>query len=339
MATIIDVAKLAGVSIKTVSRVMNNHSYVSEATRKRVDAAMQELAYAPSEAARRMRTGKSQLVGMLYGDPSSGYQSRLNHAMLQACSAAGTFLVAGLFDEAGGEWRSQLEAFLDRTKADRMVLVPPLCDSTILQDVLEEREISYALISPSRSVARAPAVAMDDHLAAYEITKYIIELGHSCIAHIAGDPAHVASLLRRQGFEEALHEAGLWHQNDQMIREGAFDFRKALVHAEGLLKLTPRPTAIFAASDDMAAAVYIMAGKLGLSIPEDLSVVGFDDTPIAQTIWPNLTTVAQPFDAMAAKAVALINRPSDDKAIKAAEMLTTLPHKIVYRDSCAPVRG
>jgi len=243
--------------------------------------------------------------------------------------------VAGLFDEAGGDWRGQLEAFLGRTKADRMVLVPPLCDSAILQDVLEERNINYALFSPSRAGARAPAVAMDDHLAAYEITKYLIGLGHECIAHIAGDSAHVASLLRRQGYEEALREAGLSAKNTGLVRQGGFDFRMALAASEDLLQHTSRPTAIFAASDDMAAAVYMMAGKLGLNIPGDLSVVGFDGTSIAQIIWPNLTTVVQPFDAMATRAVELISDPTDNKARKPAEMLTTLPHKIIYRDSCA----
>ncbi|MEO1029444.1 MAG: LacI family DNA-binding transcriptional regulator [Pseudomonadota bacterium] len=333
MATIIDVAKRAGVSIKTVSRVMNDHAYVRDDTRERVTTAMRELGYAPSDAARRMRTGKSQLIGMLYGDPSSGYQSRLNHAMLQACSEAGTYLVAGLFDEGKGHWREQLESFLDRTRADRMVLVPPMCNATVLQEVLTDRGIGFVLVSPSIVSPQAMSVAMDDQQAAREITQYLIALGHRRLAHISGDPNHVASLLRRQGYEEALIEAGLPKPDPSLIEEGRFGFREALSCAERILSLPERPTAIFAASDDMAAATMIAAGKLGLSVPGDLSIAGFDDTPIANNIWPALTTIAQPFQQMADEAVRLLNLPPEKKQQQNLQILC--PYELIVRDSCA----
>lgn len=337
MATIVDVAKRAGVSIKTVSRVMNDHAYVRDDTRQRVTAAMRDLGYAPSDAARRMRTGKSQLIGMLYGDPSSGYQSRLNHAMLQACSGAGTYLAAGLFDEQRGEWREQLEAFLDRTRADKMILVPPMCNATFLHETLAQRNIRYVLISPSVVSSKTLSVAMDDQQAAREITQYLIELGHRRIGHISGDPQHVASLLRRQGYEEALVESGIGLPGGQYVTEGRFDFKRALIAAEEMLNLDEPPTAIFAASDDMAAATLIAAGKLGLSVPGDVSIVGFDDAPIAQTIWPSLTTVAQPFQGMADAAVKLLNA-SDDQ-LSSADKQILIPHKIAFRDSCSPPKA
>lgn len=334
MATIIDVAKKAGVSIKTVSRVMNDHAYVRDDTREKVNRAMRELGYAPSEAARRMRTGKSKLIGMLYGDPSSGYQSRLNHAMLQACSEAGTYLAAGLFDEARGEWKEQLEAFLDRTRADRMVLVPPMCNATILQEALVERNIRYVLVSPSIMTGSTMSVAMDDQQAAREITQYLIQLGHKRIGHISGDPNHVASLLRRQGYEEAIIDAGLPRPDPSLVSEGRFDFRLALDSAERILSQEDRPTAIFAASDDMAAATLIAAGKMGLSVPGDLSIAGFDDTPIAQNIWPALTTIAQPFQEMANEAVRLLNLSDETKGQQKLQIL--ISHELIIRDSCAP---
>lgn len=336
MATIVDVAKLAGVSIKTVSRVMNNHAYVRDDTRERVEQAMKSLEYRPSEAAQLMRTGKSKLIGMLYGAPSSGYQARLNHAMLQACSDAGTYLAAGIFDELGGAWKEQLEAFLERTRIDKMILVPPMCDSSVLQEVLVQRGVDFVLLSPSRSTLNAPSVVMDDRSAAREITQYLLGLGHKKIGHLAGEVSHVASLLRRQGYEEALMEAGSPKPIDGYIAEGRFDFKQSLAVATQILSLEDRPTAIFAANDDMAAAVVVAAGNLGLSVPGDLSVVGFDDTPIAETIWPTLTTIAQPFEEMAVAAVGMLNR-SGAEVHQERSLLKMTPHTLIVRESCAPL--
>ena len=335
MTTIIDVAKAAGVSIKTVSRVMNNQANVREETRRRVHAAMQDLNYSPNEAARRMRSGRSSAIGMLYGDPSSGYQSRLNHAMMQACAQAGRYLAVGLFDEAKSEWKEQLEAFLDRTKVDSVVLVPPMCDSSILQECLHEREARFVLLSPSRAAPGVAAVSMDDQRAAREMTEYLLGLGHRRIGHIAGNPDHIASLLRRQGYEEAIVAAGLEKPDDALVVEGGFDFRMALSSAEKMLAGPDRPTAIFAASDDMAAAAYMAAGRMGLSIPEQVSIAGFDDAPIANTIWPSLTTVAQPFEQMAVEAIRLLSGQSSYGGSDTRAEMIVAPHEIVVRGSCA----
>lgn len=335
MPTIIDVAKKAGVSIKTVSRVMNNQTNVRDSTRQRVHLAMEQLDYSPSDAARQLRTGKSLAIGMLYSDPSSGYQSRLNHAMMQACSGAGRYLVVGLFEEKGGSWQDQLEAFIDRTKVNNIVLVPPMCDSSILQEYLFKRGIQFVLMSPSHTAPGLSAVSMDDQLAAREMTQYLLDLGHRRIGHIAGHPAHIASFLRRQGYEEAIVSAGLPRPGDDLVGDGKFDFRLALASAEKMLSQKNRPTAIFAASDDMAAAVFMAAGRLGLSIPEDISIVGFDDVSIAQTIWPALTTVAQPFDAMAAECIRILRGAASAGQEASRADLVVVPHEIVVRNSCA----
>ncbi|MEL7488216.1 MAG: LacI family DNA-binding transcriptional regulator, partial [Pseudomonadota bacterium] len=254
MPTIVDVAEKAGVSIKTVSRVMNNQANVREETRLRVRRAMEALEYSPSDAARSMRSGKSTAIGMLYSDPSAGYQSRLNHAMMQACSDAGRYLAVGLFDETKSDWKQQLEAFLERTKVESIVLVPPMCDSSILQECLIDRGAQFVLLSPSRSTPGVPAVSMDDKRAAKEMTQHLLNLGHKSIGHIAGHPDHIASLLRRQGFEEAMISAGFERPDSTLVQEGRFEFRLSLAIAEKMLKSKDRPTAIFAASDDMAAA-------------------------------------------------------------------------------------
>lgn len=334
MSTIVDVAKKAGVSIKTVSRVMNNQANVRDETRRRVLQAMEALSYSPSDAARQLRSGRSNSIGMLYGDPSSGYQSRLNHAMMQACSDAGRYLVVGLFDEAKSGWRQQLEAFLDRTRVESIILVPPMCDSSILQECMFERGVKFVLLSPSRAAPNTSAVSMDDQRAAREMTEHLLDLGHRRIGHIAGHPDHIASLLRRQGYEDAIMSRGLPRPDDGLVMEGRFDFRLALANAEKMLSVESRPTAIFAASDDMAAAAYMAAGKLGLSIPEEISIAGFDDVPIAETIWPSLTTVAQPFMGMAVEAVRVLSGQTPHMSSPNRAEMIVVPHAITVRGSC-----
>jgi len=334
MTTIIDVAEHAGVSVKTVSRVMNDYPHISKRMRVRVEASMKALSYAPSTIARQMRLGDTQSIGMLYGDPSSGYQSRLNHAVLKACSDAGRYLAVEFFDESEPDWRSQVAGFLDRTRVSNIILVPPMCDSEELHDLLEDRGVRVVLISPSRQIPGSSSIAMDDRKAAKEITNYFISLGHKKIGHIAGDPTHVVTLLRRQGFEEALVSAGLVCDQSYILGAGSFQFREALACAETLLTMPERPTAIFAANDEMAAAVIMVANKLGIAVPGELSVAGFDNTSISETMWPALTTVAQPFGEIARQAVDLIGKRRDkDNRMSATYVL---PHEIILRESTGP---
>lgn len=325
---------MAGVSVKTVSRVMNDYEHISPKTREKVEAAMQELSYAPSSIARQLRMGDSLSIGMIYGDPSSGYQARLNHAVLKACSDARRYLAVELFDEKNMDWQKQVEDFLDRTKVTNMILVPPMCDSTDLHELLTRRNVNFVLISPSRPVPGASSIAMDDRRAAGEMINHFIELGHKKIGHISGHPDHVATLLRRQGYEEALHRAGV-SIREEYLESGRFRFRNALECADRMLRLDDRPTAILAANDEMAAAVVMTANRLGIRVPEDLSVAGFDDTPIAKTIWPELTTVAQPFEDIAKAAVESM-RTMKRTGQSVSETLI-LEHEVVIRASTGPV--
>lgn len=331
VATITDVAERAGVSVKTVSRVMNDYAHISDKTRDKVRAAMEELHYTPSSIARRMRLGDTLSIGMLYGDPSSGYQARLNHAVLKACSDAGRYLAVEFFDESRPDWRRQLEAFLDRTRVQNLILVPPMCDSTELHRVLRDRDVRAVLISPSRQIVGSSAIAMDDRGAALEMTNHLIGLGHERIGYIVGDPSHIAALLRRQGFEEAMQAAGLPIGPHDILSAKSFDFRDALELAETLLSRPDRPTAIFAANDDMAAAVVMTANRLGIAVPQDLSVAGFDNTTISQTIWPELTTVAQPFEEIGRQAVNLLGRREDRES--GLSETRVVPHEILIRAS------
>ncbi len=335
MATIIDVANRAGVSIKTVSRVMNNAKNVRASTADRVHQAIRELNYEPSTAARELRSGRSRFIGMLFSDPSSGFQAKLHHAALQACSDAGYFLAAGLFDETAPDWRQQFADFQRRTRAESVVLVPPLCDSEDLQQELADHNIIAVNIAPSQPYDHAHTVRMDDHGAAVEITQHLLDLGHTRLGHLSGPAGHTASVQRRAGFEEAIAAHPSAQLREDWILPGQFKFKEAVASAEIMLKSDDRPTAIFAANDETAAAVCFAANRLGLRVPDDLSVVGFDDVPMATTLWPPLTTIAQPFDAMAQAVVELISNTPVEPGQSWSPQTLTLDHKLQVRESTA----
>lgn len=335
MATIIEVAEKAGVSIKTVSRVMNGYVHVSQKTKQKVEDAMAALDYTPSATARQMRLGASQSIGILFGDPSSGYQSELNHSMLRACAEVGRFLAVELFNEKDRDWVSQVSSFLDRTKVSNLVLVPPISDSIEVHKLLRDRDVRFVLISPSRAVSGASSVQMDDRLAATEVTNYLISLGHTRIGHIAGHEDHIVTTLRRLGYQDAMAAAGLDGTDPDLIVPGRFRFKQALDQAQIMLESSNRPTAIFAANDQMAVAAMMAAHKMGLTVPEDLSVIGFDDTPMSRLIWPTLTTVAQPYDDIARAAVKVLQGEYEDRS--SAPRSIVLPHRLVVRDSAGRV--
>jgi LacI family transcriptional regulator len=313
---------------------MNRYQHISERTRAQVEAAMRELNYAPSPLARQMRLGDTLSVGVLFSDPSSGYQSQVNHALLKACAKVHRYLAVELFDEDSPDWVSQVAQFVDRARVTNVVLVPPICDSLAVHEALRARGVRFVLISPSRPVPGASAVAMDDRQAAREVTAHLIGLGHRRIAHITGRDTHVVTVLRRLGYHDALQTAGLAEASAGYVLPGNFVFRDALAAAEALLDRPDRPTAIFAANDHMAVAVMMAAHRRGLTVPGDLSVAGFDDTPMGRSIWPPLTTVAQPFDELSEMAVTLLADGRQTPA--AASEVRILPHAMIPRASTGP---
>jgi LacI family transcriptional regulator len=335
MPTIHDVALRAGVSPKTVSRVLNDHSSVSRKTRDLVQGAMRALGYQPSVAARRLRGQGGFSVGALMGDPSSGYQSRFHHAMLVACMETGRHLTVELFEGPTPGWQDRIRTFLNDSGVREMILLPPLCDFGPLKHLLREHGVRCVLVTPSSPDPTFPAVVMDDRAAAREVVEHLFELGHRRIGHIAGHPDHAASTLRRSGYLEAFAAQGMERPEPQLIAQGDFMFRSGVEAAKILLDTPEPPTAIFAANDEMAAATCMEAQRRGLRIPADLSVVGFDDAPIASAIWPTLTTIRQPFEEMSMRAMqafAAMGASSTDAAN--APQLTQ--HRLIVRESSGP---
>jgi LacI family transcriptional regulator len=291
-----DVAAAAGVSMKTVSRVLNRELNVREDTRVRVQKAVDKLKYVPHFSARSLAGNKSFLVALLYNNPSANYLMEVMGGVLEACAAEQYNMLLCPLEPDGPRVVSEVEALIGRSQPDGLVLTPPITDSAALLRRLAELEIPYASVSPKQQRKRI-GVAMDETHAAFDIVAHLVSLGHRRIGHIVGHPAHGASGWRLTGYQQGLERAGLKY-DPALVVPGEFSFESGVQGAEALLSLRKPPTAIFAANDDMAAGVIHAALERGLRVPDDLSVCGFDDTPMSRQIFPSLTTVHQPTHEM-----------------------------------------
>lgn len=301
-ATVHDVARLAGVSAMTVSRVINGRASVSAATRGKVEAAIAALRYQPNLAARAARTGTLR-IGLLYSNPSAAYLSEFLVGAMEQCSQGGGQLLL----ERCGDLASQRAAIRKLVAAgvDGILVPPPLCDSPQIQAQLNRIGMPSIAVATGQPSPAISAVRIDDYQGALAMTRHLLALGHRDIGFIQGDPQHTPALLRQQAFLDAMQEAGL-SVPAYRLAQGLFTYRSGLDAARRLLEAPTRPSAIFACNDDMAAATLAVAHGIGLQVPQQLSVCGFDDTPVATTVWPELTTVHQPIADMARAAVTLV---------------------------------
>jgi len=301
--TISDVARAAGVSPMTVSRVINGDARVRPATRAKVDAAISQLNYTPNPAARSLAGAEQIRIGLLYSNPSAAYLSEFLVGTLDQASRADIQLVIEKCEPGGHE--IEAARHLVAGGAHGLILPPPLCDSTAILAALADADVSAVVVATGHPPEHASAVSIDDHAASLAMTRHLIALGHRRIGFVCGNPNQTASTRRLDGYRDALDEAGI-AADDRLIAPGLFSYRSGLDAAEGLLTLEERPTAVFASNDDMAAAVVAVAHRHGIDVPGDLSVCGFDDTAIATTIWPELTTIHQPIADMSRAALDLV---------------------------------
>jgi LacI family transcriptional regulator len=331
--TIQDVANAAGVSAMTVSRVVNDERNVRETTRAAVLDAIQQLNYSPNVAARSLAAGGASRLGLLYANPSAAYLSQFLVGALKGARKAGCYLVLEACESDDlDEQAKATRQFVD-SGIDGVVLAPPLSQSASIHAELAASQTPLVTVAMGPPKPGIRNVRIDDFAAAIEITQHLLSLGHRRIGLIPGHPEHVASVERVRGFMAALEDAGIDPANTP-VEQGYFSYRSGLDAAERLLELDPRPTAIFACNDDMAAATVNVAHRRGLNVPGDLSIVGFDDTAPATTVWPELTTIRQPVAAMAEAAIELL--VADRRADKSASRNVTervLAHELIIRDS------
>ena len=301
-ATVWDVASRAGVSAMTVSRVINGITSVSAKNREKVMRAIDELNYQVNVAARAARVGTLR-VGLLYSNPSEAFLSAFLVGALTECGQSGAHLILEHCDNLRSQ-RKAIDRLID-DGADGILVPPPLCDSKSALKMLSELGIPSVAVATAKPSPRMSAVRIDDYEAAQTMTKHLLALGHTDIGFIKGDPEHTPAQLRYQAFIDAMRDAG-HNVPAERVAQGMFTYRSGLLAARELLSHPTRPTAIFASNDDMAAAVIAVAHGLHLQVPDDIAVCGFDDTPVATTVWPELTTIHQPITEMARSAVALL---------------------------------
>ena len=335
--TMVDVAKLAGVSAMTVSRVMNGKGLVRESTRRKVADAVAALNYTPNQEARNLAGSKPIRVGFLYSNPSAAYLSEFLVGLLNQSGLNNVQLFVEKC-EAGNQEAEHTRRLIENG-LDGVILPPPLCDAQAVLDCIAHSGIPAVVVACGSPYKNVGAVSIDDYDAAHFMTLHLLALGHQRIGFVVGHPNQTASSRRLAGYRAAIAEKGA-DASDELVVQGMFTYRSGLDAAEHLLALSDRPTAIFASNDDMAAAAVAVAHRLGLDVPGDLTVTGFDDTALATTIWPELTTVRQPIAGMAREAVqSLVRRVRAQREGEPDDPeLTRMDFELVRRQSDAAPR-
>lgn len=304
-ATIKDVACEAGVSIKTVSRVLNKERYVGTATREKVEAAVAALNFRPSHAARSLAGRRSFQVALVCDNPSPNYVYEMQSGIRDRCEADGVRMLAQPYDRGSANLLAEIEALVDTTHLDGMILTPPVTDIDAVLDFLARRQMRVVRVSPGVDVDATASVFIDNPRAATEMMRHLIALGHRRIAHIAGPADYATSAQRYAGYQVALAAAGI-AADPSLVVAGNYDFASGARAADILLSLTIPPTAIFAGSDDMAAGALAAAHRLGVAVPGAVSIAGFGDDALAGYVWPPLTTIRQPVRALGWNAADLL---------------------------------
>jgi LacI family transcriptional regulator len=295
--TINDVARMAGVSKETVSRVINDSPLVRGETREAVKAIIQETGFSPDPQARGLAFRRAFLVGLLYDNPNPQHTVSHQQGLLDAFQGSGFELVVRPIDRNSPRLLSDIRSFVERQKPFGVVLPSPVCENEALVALLKELGCRYVRIASVPLDAPENMVVSHDGEGAAQAAGHLADLGHTRIALISGPPTFRSSNERRKGFESGLAERGL-KLDSALIQQAGYTYESGVEAARALFALKDRPTAVFALNDEMAAGVYTSAHEAGLSIPEDISVVGFDDAPLATRLWPPMTTVRLPLREM-----------------------------------------
>jgi LacI family transcriptional regulator len=333
-ATLEDVAALAEVSAKTVSRVVNAEPTVSEKTRDRVLRAIELLDYKPNLNARMLAGERSYLIGLFYDKPGD-YLTNFHAGAADRCRESGYHLMLESWDRDSPQFTRQVSTLLRQMRLDGVILLPPLSDDVLIGNTLRDASVPTVRIAPRDHIDDSPSIGIADYLAARQLTAHLLGLGHRRIGFILGKPGHGATEERYRGFADEMRAQNT-AIDASLVETGNFVFTDGVACAQRLLSVASPPTAIFASNDDMAAAVISVAHKMDLDLPTRLSVVGFDDAPVATMIWPLLTTVRQPVMSMARLAAELIIENSPRRLGWPSPLPhRTLDFELIVRDSTA----
>jgi LacI family transcriptional regulator len=306
-ATINDVAKQAGVSIKTVSRVMNNEPSVRQATREKVMAVVEELNYQPNLAARNLAGTKSFSIAFIYDNPNAYYVIDMQNGILAACKKQGFELLIHPCDAKADNLLAEITKMVKHSRIAGLVLTPPFSEQPAFVQHMKDLDIEVVRIV-SGNIAPddiAPCIMVNDHAAAQSITQHLIDLGHKKIAFIAGEAEHRSTVERLRGYKQALADNTI-PVNEALIINGEYSFESGVNGAKELLNGKNKPSAIFSCNDEIAAGALFASRLMGISIPEQLSITGFENSPFSRQTWPTLTTADQPNQQIAEDAAKLL---------------------------------
>lgn len=296
--TIKDVSKDANVSIKTVSRVINNELNVADITKDKVLVSIKKLGFKPNKSAQSLRSKRSYMIALLYDNPNKHYLADIQSGILKVCKETSYNLVLQECDYKNDSLGLEIIEFIKDFQIDGLIITPPLSDMSNFLATLDQSKVQYSIIAPSNKHTSSSYVSSNDYEASYAMTNEIIKKGHKNIGFIKGHHKHSASSLRFNGFTDALTQKKIPIRSE-WIKEGNFSFDSGFSAGLKILESSTLPSVIFASNDYMAAGVMKAAQMQGIKIPTELCLIGFDDSPIAKQLWPALTTVRQPVKDMA----------------------------------------
>lgn len=339
-STISDVARLAGVSKKTVSRVINNSPKVDATTRENVLKVISALNYVPSPQARGLAARRSFLIGLIYDNPDPLYIDSIQRGILKVCGPAGYELVVHPCDIRREGFLADILRFISRSHVDGVIILPPVSELNHVSQAVHDAGCPYVRLAAAAITDENYRIVVSDERAAVrQLVEYLIELGHRRIGFISGPAGYLSARERFEGFVEAHRKHGISFDSDLKM-EGAYSFDTGKQCTRDLLSLGNPPTAIFASNDDMAAGAIHTAVEMGFRVPETLSIAGFDDSRVASLILPTLTTIRRPVAQMSSLAAAkLINAIDGAGTVESSDESVIVPEVIVRSSTGAKPRA
>lgn len=318
-ATIKSVAEMAGVSIKTVSRVINKEGTVKPDTLQRVEEAIKALKYTPNKAARDLASKGASVLGYVYDNPNAYYIIDMQKGILDVCRKNNFELLIHPCDASSKNIAKELVDMVDTAQLAGLILSPPLSEMPEVLSELDQNQISYVRILSGDGPfpSSLPYVLVNDFKAAYDITEHLISQGHKNIAFIAGEETHKSTIERLNGYKAALEKAGI-AIDESLIIKGTYSFETGVKSSETLLAMSPHPTAVFACNDEIAAGTLFGARMKGVEVPQELAIAGFENSPFSRQTFPPLTTASQPTNEIAQHAAASLIQYLRAKKAKAA---------------------
>lgn len=336
--TINDIARFAQVSKKTVSRVLNKSPFVSAETRERIESIIARTSYSPDPQARGLAFRRSFLVGLIFDNPNPQYVVNMQQGILDGLRGSGFELVIHPCDRHSLTNLADIRHFVERLKLFGVILTPSVSEDEQLARMLEQIKCSYVRIASVLLDHPERMIVSHDRKGGEQAARHLVELGHRRIGFISGPLTFRSSHERRAGLEEGLTAAGV-QLRPEWVMLGAYTFESGVTCGRALLSRAERPTAIFCANDEMACGLLHAARDMGLRVPEDLSVVGFDDFQVATQTFPALTTLRSPIRTIGKLAAQKLFDGAADPKPKESDPSAPLPELVVRKSSGPPPPG